>query len=172
MSAGRNVIEKGREHPDQDEQREGALPFMRQESWQHDRDVTFLKVPRQQREAGQQAKQIDENDPLVFEMKKEAGRPGSGFESGENDLVDRDRRQTGESDPQGVMMKNRHAEQSEPEENEIDRDPEEERHIRHGSESGGDHPTEHSVFRRARSECAALARQDQDLLRIVFARRV
>ena len=89
-----DVIEKARHNPDQDEQGEGALPFVRQKFRQHDRDVTFLEVPRQKREAGEQAKQIDEDDPLVLDVKKEAGRARPGLETGEDDLVERDRRQT------------------------------------------------------------------------------
>src|SRR4030095_8002665 len=107
----------------------------------HYRKMSFLEVPRQEREAGEQAKQIDEDDPLVLEMKKEADRSRSGFETGEDYFVKRDRDQSGQGNAQSVVMKNSHAEEREAEQDEIDRDPEEQRDMCQSGKSG-DHRNE------------------------------
>ena len=134
---GRNIIEKRREHPDESKEGEGTLPFVRQKFWQHHGHVTLLEMARRQRKAGQQAKQVNEDDPLVLEMEKEPCRARTGLKTGEHDLVERDRNQARESDSQGVMMKDRNAEQGQPEQNEIDGCTEQRRAFRISSEHDG-----------------------------------
>jgi hypothetical protein len=80
-------------------------------------------MPGEQSEAREQTKQIEQNHPLVLEVEKEARRAGPGLKPREEDLVESNRNQSGESDPEGMMMKHGHPEKGEPEQNEIDRDP-------------------------------------------------
>jgi hypothetical protein len=79
---GGDIIEEGREHPDENKKGESAFPFRGQKLWQDDRHVAFLEVARQKREASQETKEIEQNDPFVFEMEKEPGRARPGLKAG------------------------------------------------------------------------------------------
>ena len=92
-------------HEDDDEQHEGALPVVGQIARHLLRDPAFLEVPRQQREAHQQQEQVGEDDPLVLHVQRKAAEPGTELESGEDDLVERDRGKPRERHLQRVVMK-------------------------------------------------------------------
>ena len=109
---------------DDNEQREAALPVVRQERRHLFRDLALLEMPRQQRKAHQQQEQVGEDHPLVLHVQREAGEPGAELEAGEDELVERDRRKPGQRDLQRVMMKQRDAEQRQREQDEIDGDAE------------------------------------------------
>ena len=126
---------------------------MGQKFRQHYRDVAFLEVPRQQREASEQTEKVDEDDPFVAEMSEEPGRAGAGFETGEHHLVNRNRHQSDESDPERVVMKKRDAEQSQPKQDEIDGDAEDEGNCRRGNQSSGErHEPASAADERAKSK--------------------
>ena len=62
---------------------------------------------------------------MQLQVQGEAGKAGTELEAGERELVDRDRRQAGQSDRKRVMVEQRHAEQGQRKQDEIHRDPEE-----------------------------------------------
>src|SRR5688572_22368866 len=86
--------------------------------------MAFLEMAREQREADQQTKEVREDDPFVGEVRNETRQTRPRLEAGEGNLVDDDRRQTRERDPQGVVMKQGHAKQRQPKENKLERDAE------------------------------------------------
>ena len=69
----RDVVKEARQHEDDDEQREAALPVVRQESRHLVRHLALLEMPRQQREAHQQQEQVGEDHPFVLHVQREAG---------------------------------------------------------------------------------------------------
>jgi hypothetical protein len=75
---------------------------------------------REQRKAEQQPQQIREDYPLVVHVPDEALEAGAGLEAGEDQLVDRDRRETGQRNGKRLMMEHADADQSEREKDEVD----------------------------------------------------
>ena len=108
---GGDVVEKAREHEHHDEQDETAFPVVREVLGQDDRHMTLFKMPREQRKAHQQTEEIGQNDPFVLEMADQARETGTSLEACEDQLVDRDCCQTGQTDCQSIVMEERDAEQ-------------------------------------------------------------
>ncbi len=75
---GGDVVEERRQHEDHHQQDERALPVVRQVIGQQLRDFALLEVVGEQREAHQQAEEVDDDDPLVVEVASEAGEAGAG----------------------------------------------------------------------------------------------
>ena len=92
---GGDVVEEAREHGDDHEQREAALPVVRKKRGHLVRDAALFEMPREQRKSHQQQEQVREDDPLVLHVQREAGEPGAGLEARERELVERDRRKAG-----------------------------------------------------------------------------
>ena len=116
----RDVVEEAGKDPNHDEEDKGAFPVVRQESRQDHGHMALFEMAREQREADEQTKEVGEDDPLVAKMRNEARHTGASLEAGETELVDDDCPQAHERDAQAVTMENRHAEQREPEKNELD----------------------------------------------------
>jgi hypothetical protein len=77
-------------------------------------------MSRKQREAEQQAEQIGEDHPLVRHVERQPAQARPGLEAGEAELVQRDDGEARQCHLERVVMKQRHAGQSEAEEHEVD----------------------------------------------------
>jgi hypothetical protein len=84
-------------------------------------DLALLEVVGQDREAEQQAQQVGEDHPLVQHVLSQAGEARTGLEAGEAELVESDDRKTSQRDLQRVAVKQRNAQQGQPEQDEVDR---------------------------------------------------
>ena len=112
---GGDVVEERRQHEHDREQREPALPAVRQKSRQGIRDRAPFEVAREHGEAEQQEQEIREHDPLVREVRDGiVGRERAGDE-----LPDQDGGEAGERDGESVTMQDRHAGQREAEQYEL-----------------------------------------------------
>jgi hypothetical protein len=123
---GRDIVEEARQHEYDGEQRQPALPAVRQERWHFVRHAAVFEVPRQDREAHQQQEQVGEDHGLVLHVQREPGEPGAKLEARENQLVEYNCGKTGERDLQGLVVEHRDAEQRQREQDEIDRNAENE----------------------------------------------
>ena len=105
---------------------------------QHRRHLAVLEMLRQQRETEQQAQQVGEDDPFVLQVLDETRDAGARLEPGECELVEGDGRQPDQRHPQRVMVEQRHAEQRQRKQDEIDRNPEDGRRLarRRGERQG------------------------------------
>ena len=119
-----DVVEEARQHEHHDEQHETAAPVVGQVVGQPPRHVAFLEVPRQQREAHQQAEQVREHDPLVVQVAGQPAEARAVRKAGNEQLVERDRRQARERNLQRAVVQQRHAEQRQREQHELERDAE------------------------------------------------
>src|SRR5229473_3661386 len=117
---GRDIVKEARQHEYQEQQRHAALPVVGQQRRHFVRNPALLEVPRQKRKSHQQQEQISEDDPLMRHVLAEAAQSRTEFESGEDELVDDDGRESGQRDRKRVTMKQRHAEQGQREQDEID----------------------------------------------------
>src|SRR5690606_31815381 len=96
---------------DKDEQRQGALPVVRQILGQQHRHVALLEVPGQYHEAEQQHQEVDQHDPFVDQMVQEASNAGGAVEVAEQKLVEADDDDADQRDVEGVVMEQCDAEQ-------------------------------------------------------------
>jgi hypothetical protein len=101
--------------------------------------MAFLEVPGEERETGEESEEISEGDPFMGDLREETGNARSIREPGKQDLVKGDRSQPDERGPQSVAVENRNPEESESEENEIERDPEEGGQVWIGGDPGNEH---------------------------------
>ena len=85
--------------------------------------MALLEMAGEQRKAGEQAEQVGDSDPFVPKVAKETRHANAGFEAGEQDLVEADRGQPGQSDVKRSVMEKRHAQQGQREKDEIDGNP-------------------------------------------------
>ena len=83
---------------------------------------------REQCEPEQEPEQVGEDHPLVREMQPQAGQARALLEARERELVDDDRGEPDQRDPERVVMEKRDAEQRQREQDEIDGDSEKLRH--------------------------------------------
>ena len=118
---GGDVVEKTGNHKHQHQQHETALPVIGQIVRQHRRHVAVFKMFREQREPEQQAEQVGEGDPFVTQMQQQALDAGARLEARHAEFVERDEEQAAHRDVEGVVVKQRNAEQHTGEENEIER---------------------------------------------------
>ena len=150
ISAAAMLSRKRREHEDDGKQRKAALPAVRQERRHLVRDAAVLEMPRQQRKAHQQQKQVRQNHRLVLHVQAEAGEPGAGLETGEDQLVEHDRGKARQRDLQRLVMEESDADQRQREQDEVDGDAEHiDRLCRRRLRSRG---------RRGQTQCAATAK--------------
>ncbi len=101
---GSDVVEEARQHEHDHEQREPALPVVRQHRRHFIRNPALLEMARQQREAHEQQEQVRQDDPLVLHVLAEAREPRAEFESGEGELVRGYHREPRKRDWKRVMM--------------------------------------------------------------------
>jgi hypothetical protein len=112
---GGNVIEEARQHENHDQEDEAALPVARQEARENGRYATCLEVLRQEREAQQQAEQVGEQHPFMGEMRDEARGAGALRKGGEQDLEQRNHRESDRRHPQRVEVKQGDPQKRQPE---------------------------------------------------------
>ena len=115
-----DVIEKTRQHENDDEKEDAAFPVIGQHGRHFVRYPAFLEVSRQNGKPHQQQEQVRQRDPLVRHVASEPAPPCAGLESGEADFVADDGDEADKRDRKRMTMKQRDAEQNEPEENEIE----------------------------------------------------
>ncbi|WP_228218546.1 hypothetical protein [Aromatoleum toluclasticum] len=82
--------------------------------------MALLEVPREDREAHQQAEQVGEGDPIMAEVTQPPCDTGTRRETGKYYIVLADDVEAGLRDLQGVVVEQRHAEQRERKQDEID----------------------------------------------------
>jgi len=116
----RDVVEKRRQHEDHHQQDERALPVIGKQLGKPRRHLARLEVPGEERKAQQEAEQVREQYPLVHEMQHEPRRTRTFGKRRERDLVERDHDEAGDGDFQRVMVEQRHADQRERKEDEVD----------------------------------------------------
>ena len=97
----------------------GALPIIRHEFGQHCGHMAFFEMPRQQGKPGQQAKQVGNRYPFMSQVPDKTSHTQACLEAGEQDFVEADRKQPGQGDVQGCMVKQRNTEQGQTEQDEI-----------------------------------------------------
>jgi hypothetical protein len=78
-------------------------------------------VPRKQREPHQQQEQIGQNHPFVREMLAQPSESCAKFEAGERQLVSNDNSKPRQCDRQRVAMEQRDPEESQREQNKLNR---------------------------------------------------
>lgn len=82
--------------------------------------MALFKMAGKQRKAGEQAEEVGNRHPFMTEESHETGKTGTSLEAGKNDLVQADGKQAGKRNIKRCMMKERHTEQGQAEEDEID----------------------------------------------------
>src|SRR3954466_3442709 len=127
------VVQKARQHKDEDEEDDATAPIVRKQRRHFVRDPAFLEVPRQNRKSHQQQEQVRENDPFVLEMGDEATEACAEFETGECHLVDDNGAKSAEGDGKGVMVEQGDAEQGQTEEQEVNRNSKEKNWLDQGN---------------------------------------
>ena len=116
---GRDVVEEAREHEHQQQQHETAFPVVRQVIRQQGGQSAAFEVVCEQRESQQQSEQVGERHPFVGEQCQQTGHTGHAGEIPEAELVRRDDEQAGDRHQQGVVVKQRHTQQRQGEQDEI-----------------------------------------------------
>ena len=119
-----DVVQKGGQHEDNQEQWETAGPTVWQDPWHSIWNAAAFEVPRQDRKAHEQEEQVGKGHPLVLHLHHETAEPLALSESGENQLVEGDYCEPGQCNLQRLAMEDRDAEQRQAEQYEIDRDSE------------------------------------------------
>ncbi len=82
--------------------------------------MALFEVVGQEREPDEEAKEIGKDHPLVPEMKNKTADAGAGVEPSPGDLIDRDRAKADQCCAKRVVMKQRDAQQGQPEQDKID----------------------------------------------------
>ena len=118
----RDVVEEARDHCDEDEQHEAALPVVGQEARHLVGDLAFLEVAREQGKAHEQEEQVGEDHGLVRHVLDEARQAGAVLEARKAQLVERDGGETGQGHLQRVVVEQGDAEQRQGEQDEVDGD--------------------------------------------------
>jgi len=117
-----DVVQKTRQHENDQQQAESALPVIGQKIGQQLGGAAVLEVLRQQREPDQQSQQIAQDHPFVPKMRYEPCHPRTGLEAGEPELVQGNGDEPGHCNLQGMPVQQRYAEQGKREKDEIKRD--------------------------------------------------
>jgi len=143
---GGDVVEERRQHEDDCEQGEPALPVIGEDVRQQRGDARLFEVLGEQSEAEQQAEQVRQDHPLVLQVQHQPFDARSGLEAGEEELVRCDGGEPGQGDAERPVVKERDAGERHPEQCELDR-----RTQHHGHDCGDAREQEQSAFEGPRA---------------------
>ncbi len=117
-----DVVEKARQHENNQQQVKPAFPVVRQEIRQQVGRAAVVEVLRKQCKPDQQTEQVAKDHPFVAKMRYQPHDSRPGIETRERKLVNSDRDKPGQGNLEGVPVEQGHAGQREREQYEIERD--------------------------------------------------
>ena len=122
---GGDVVEEARQHKHDGEQGEAARPTVWEEGGHRVGNAAVLEMPRQDRKAHQQQKEIGEDHPFVVQLQRQGRvKPSPCRKPGKQQLVDGNGRKPGQRHLKCLVVEDRDTEQRQAEQNEINRDAE------------------------------------------------